>query len=154
MNCRLLSFLLLFYSHNYNRKLALLQLGENEASHGSAWEPEGMKQAGVRVQGWWHWGLGYVHITISMALPTWYEHLIKVIGSNMLTFHEVEQLAFYLDLSQDWCYSKWETSYPICTEGTFPDYLLKLLFPRHWVNLINFTTTIPSLINSSHMWIH
>lgn len=30
---------------------------------------------------------------------------------------------------------------------------VKALFPRHWVSLINFTTTFPSLINSSHVWI-
>lgn len=46
----------------------------------------------------------------------------------MLTFHELEQLTFCLDLSQGGCYSKREISYPICTEGTSPDPLLKLYF--------------------------
>lgn len=46
----------------------------------------------------------------------------------MLTFHELEQLTFCLDLGQGVCYSKREITYPICTKGTFSDRLLKLCF--------------------------
>ena len=39
MTCRRPRFMLFLYSHNQDRKLALLQMGENKASNGPALDP-------------------------------------------------------------------------------------------------------------------